>query len=234
MKPLDYKDIFIQNLTYYLDLSNRKAIDITKALQIPKSTVSSWMTKKRYPKMSTIEKLAVYLNVSKAELIEEHGSGATLPLTQYPFVAETPTQGVPYSIAAAKTLSAIGIKDSTHNEYTLKNLPTIGLSNVILDKYAGDKKIVIVALPHEKINELLPNSSFAALKTDVELQDLPNGSLIAVVTDNKLELMIFHTTATTIELRPFSADSGAGSRQYGKKEPINLIGKVIALINGFK
>lgn len=65
------KKIFAKNLQRYLDINNKKAIDISRYLEVSKSTVSSWLNAEKMPRMDKIERLAQWFNIQKSDLIEE-------------------------------------------------------------------------------------------------------------------------------------------------------------------
>ena len=74
--------IFAQNLQR---LMNKSKIDRSKLcddLGFKYSTVSEWLSAKKYPRMEKIEKLAEYFEVQKAELIEKQFS--QIPNSQVP------------------------------------------------------------------------------------------------------------------------------------------------------
>ncbi len=67
----DYRDIFAENLNYYMEQNGVKQIDIAERLGISKSTVSSWCGGVKIPRMDKIEMLADYFGISKSALIEK-------------------------------------------------------------------------------------------------------------------------------------------------------------------
>lgn len=69
---LGNKEIFSNNLAYYLKEYNKDAADICKDLNIPPSTFSDWLNAKKYPRIDKIELLANYFNIQKSDLIENN------------------------------------------------------------------------------------------------------------------------------------------------------------------
>lgn len=65
------KRIFATNLNHYLNLNHKKQADICDILHVSKSTVSSWCSAQKMPRMDKIEILANYFGVLKSDLIEE-------------------------------------------------------------------------------------------------------------------------------------------------------------------
>lgn len=73
MSDLGNKEIFAQNLEYYMKLREIDRTKISEILNIPYTTVSDWLNAKKYPRIDKIEMLANYFNIEKSDLIEEKG-----------------------------------------------------------------------------------------------------------------------------------------------------------------
>lgn len=71
MSDLGNKEIFAENLKYYMNLHDIDRIDISKILDIPYTTVSDWLNAKKYPRIDKIELLANYFQIEKSDLIED-------------------------------------------------------------------------------------------------------------------------------------------------------------------
>lgn len=72
MSELGNKKIFAKNLNYYMLLNNKNRRDISKALDIPYTTVTSWCTGEFYPRIDKIEMLANYFCINKSDLVEDN------------------------------------------------------------------------------------------------------------------------------------------------------------------
>lgn len=70
MSDLGNKEIFAQNLKYYMQIHENDRNDICKILDIPYTTLSDWLNAKKYPRIDKIEMLANYFNIEKSDLIE--------------------------------------------------------------------------------------------------------------------------------------------------------------------
>lgn len=68
---LDNKEIFSKNLKKQMIRSGKDRRQVAEDLELPYSTLTEWINGKKYPRMDRIEKLAVYFNVSKFDLIED-------------------------------------------------------------------------------------------------------------------------------------------------------------------
>lgn len=72
MRQYDTKDIFSKNLNKLLRDREKTQLDIAKALGVSSSTVSSWCTGEKMPRMDKVERLAEYFRVVKSYLLEEN------------------------------------------------------------------------------------------------------------------------------------------------------------------
>lgn len=64
------KQIFSKNLKRLMDLSGKNQMDLMNDLDLSSSTVSSWCTGQKLPRMGKIQMLADYFGVMKSDLIE--------------------------------------------------------------------------------------------------------------------------------------------------------------------
>ena len=65
------KEVFAKNLKKYIAKSGKDRTTIAEDLGFPYSTLTDWVNGKKYPRINNIEKLAIYFEVSKADLIED-------------------------------------------------------------------------------------------------------------------------------------------------------------------
>ncbi len=68
---MDNKNIFADNLRWYMEEARKTRRDICNALGISYFTVSSWVNGTKYPRMDKVEMLAQYFGISKSDLIED-------------------------------------------------------------------------------------------------------------------------------------------------------------------
>lgn len=71
MSDLGNKEIFAQNLKYYMELNRKDRYEICNILGFKYSTFSEWCNANKYPRIDKIEMLANYFNISKSDLIED-------------------------------------------------------------------------------------------------------------------------------------------------------------------
>lgn len=72
MSDAEYKRIFSKKLKYYMDLTGKQQTDLINDLKIGQSTVSSWCTGEKLPRMNKIQMLADYFGITKSDLLEEN------------------------------------------------------------------------------------------------------------------------------------------------------------------
>ena len=66
------KKIFSENLVHLLEESGKTQLDLAKQMQVAPSTVSSWCTADKMPRMDKVERMAEYFSVPTSALIEPH------------------------------------------------------------------------------------------------------------------------------------------------------------------
>ena len=71
MSGLGNKEIFARNLQRYMDERGLSRIELSQAIDVPYSTLSEWLTAKKYPRIDKIEKLAFAFGIEKSNLIED-------------------------------------------------------------------------------------------------------------------------------------------------------------------
>lgn len=71
MKGIGNKQVFADNLRYYIERSGKKQIEIAEACGVAQSTFNDWVNAKKYPRIDKIEMLAGIFKILKSDLIEE-------------------------------------------------------------------------------------------------------------------------------------------------------------------
>ena len=71
MSDEDYRKVFVRRLSYYMELRGKNQMDLMNDLNLSSSTVSTWCTGKKLPRMNKIQMLADYFGIEKSDLIEE-------------------------------------------------------------------------------------------------------------------------------------------------------------------
>lgn len=84
MSEEDYRQIFVKKLAYYMNKYKKNQMDLMNDLGLSSSTVSSWCTGKKLPRMGKIQMLADYFGIEKSDLIEDKSDTSDIPkILQY-------------------------------------------------------------------------------------------------------------------------------------------------------
>lgn len=134
---------------------------------------------------------------------------------QYPFIPDAVAAGIPCTIEGRK------------------ELPTIGISDAIMGKYARNKHILIMRVNGESMNKVIPSGSFIAVKTDIEVKNLKDGDLVVFGKEHEYSLKHFYDAGEKIVFKPNSTDVRFTDHVYNKDEPIFIIGKVVMHIRNY-
>lgn len=68
---MDNKNIFAENLNYYMKMNGKSRRDVCEALGFSYYTFTDWVKGKKYPRMDKVEMLASYFGILKSDLIEK-------------------------------------------------------------------------------------------------------------------------------------------------------------------
>ena len=66
------REEFKKNLPYYMDLAGVNQVELAKAVGVSKSTVSTWLSGRSYPRIDVIQKTADVLNCTTDDLVTEN------------------------------------------------------------------------------------------------------------------------------------------------------------------
>ena len=69
-EDLGNKELFAKNLARHLKASNKTQAELAKAVGVSPGTVSDWLKGRAIARMDTIQLVAQYFGVNKADLIE--------------------------------------------------------------------------------------------------------------------------------------------------------------------
>lgn len=71
MNDNEYRKVFSSKLRYYMQINGKNQTDLMRDLGLGSSTVSSWCTGQKLPRMGKIQMLADYFGINKSDLIED-------------------------------------------------------------------------------------------------------------------------------------------------------------------
>lgn len=72
MNDLGNKEVMAQNIQRQMDDRGLTRNDFCNILSVPYTTLTDWVTAKKYPRIDKIEQMANYFGINKADLVEEH------------------------------------------------------------------------------------------------------------------------------------------------------------------
>lgn len=71
MSDLGNKQIFAENLRYYVGRSGKSQKELSEIVGVATSTFNNWMKAQKYPRIDKIEILADFFGILKSDLIEK-------------------------------------------------------------------------------------------------------------------------------------------------------------------
>lgn len=71
MSDLGNKEVFAENLRYYIELSGMTQRELAEIVGVASSTFNEWVKGKKYPRIDKIEMLARIFKILKSDLIEK-------------------------------------------------------------------------------------------------------------------------------------------------------------------
>lgn len=144
-----------------------------------------------------------------------HGYNPPDTPRQYPFIPNAVAAGIPCSIEG------------------VKELPTIGISDALMGKYAGNKHIVIMRVNGDSMNRVIPNGSFVAVKTDVDVTQLKDGDMVVFGKEHEYSLKHYYDAGEKVIFKPNSTNQTFTDHVYSKGENVCIIGKVVMSIRNY-
>lgn len=170
------------------------------------------------PRLKLIE-IARALNVSIGQLLD---TSEVIPITNidshmHYFLNASISAGYPLTI------------DS------VSNLPTVSIPDIFLGKYAKNKHILIMRVNGDSMNKIIPNGSYIAVKTNIDVLSVSNGDIVVANiegADNGYTIKHIYKddTNSRIVLRPDSTnpiytDIIISSTEFQR---LYIVGKVVA------
>lgn len=72
MNGAENKEVFSENLRYYMEKQNKDRNQVCNDLALKYTTFADWYNGNKYPRIDKIELLANYFGIQKSDLIEKH------------------------------------------------------------------------------------------------------------------------------------------------------------------
>lgn len=81
MRDIGNKAVMSANIKRYMSEKGVNAKELSKTLEVPYTTVLSWIKAEYYPRIDKIEKMADYFGILKSDLIEDKTKQPTSELS---------------------------------------------------------------------------------------------------------------------------------------------------------
>lgn len=118
---------------------------------------------------------------------------------------------------------------------SVSKLPTVSIPDIFLGKYAKNKHILIMRVNGDSMNKIIPNGSYIAVKTNIDVLSVSNGDIVVANiegADNGYTIKHIYKddTNSRIVLRPDSTnpiytDIIISSTEFQR---LYIVGKVVA------
>lgn len=160
------KDVFSENLQFYLKRNGLNQTDLARILDIPEMTMSNWLKAKTYPRIDKIQVLADYFNIKRSDLTEER------PTNLYevsPATVKVPILG---EIACGEPI----LVEENYEGYRYESPDMLPSGKSVYVKAKGDS-----------MSPTIPNGSLVLVR---EQADVESGEIAAVRIDDSSEITL--------------------------------------------
>lgn len=113
--------------------------------------------------IETLKKIAEILSVSPAVLLgwdTQVKAIASLETHRHRFLDASISAGRPFNVKG------------------VNSLPTVSIPDIFLGKYAVNKNIVVMRVNGDSMNKIVPDGSYIAVKTNIDVLSVSNGDIV--------------------------------------------------------
>lgn len=200
------------NIRYYRRLRGYTQDQIAERLGYKSyTTIQKWETGVAEPPVGKLQELADILNISLSQLLGLNDNTEQAPVSDYYFVPEPISAGMPIEIGA------------------MEQLPTVSIPDCMLGKYAHSRHILIMPINGESMNKIIPNNSYIAVNTDISADDLKDGDIVVFAVNGDYAVKQFYDGGDVYIFRPASHDIAFRDCVVAKEnaDTVKVIGKVV-------
>ena len=151
MVELNSKQILAKNLKKYMELNHIDRYKLCEDLKFKYSTVSEWLHARKYPRIDSIEKIAVYFGVSKSDIIEDKSMRKEEPSNISHIMPSSNIYQIPVFESVSAGFGAYASNEimdfipvMLHSQYDAKNTIAIKVTGDSMYPKIEDGDIVIV------------------------------------------------------------------------------------------
>ncbi|WP_459127735.1 XRE family transcriptional regulator [Latilactobacillus curvatus] len=212
----DITEIFSNNLNKLMESRGENLTVLSNQLDVSFSTVSDWKHGKKMPRSGSLQKIAEHYNVALSYLTTDHSDNLIISgMNEYNYFDAGLSAGVLNDV----------------DPFTANDVETIGLSDVIMGKYAGDKDIFITYINGESMNRIIPDGSLIAVKQYTDFSELCDGDIVVFQEGAGMAVKRFYNDVKN-KIVTFTPDSTSGEFRpinylYDSMSDVRIIGKVV-------
>lgn len=212
----DITEIFSNNLNKLMESRGENLTVLSNQLDVSFSTVSDWKHGKKMPRSGSLQKIAEHYNVALSYLTTDHSDNLIISgMNEYNYFDAGLSAGVLNDV----------------DPFTANDVGTVGLSDVVMGKYAGDKDIFITYINGESMNRIIPNGSLIAVKQYTDFSELCDGDIVVFQEGAGMAVKRFYNDVKN-KIVTFTPDSTSGEFRpinylYDSMSDVRIIGKVV-------
>lgn len=212
----DITEIFSNNLNKLMESRGENLTVLSNQLDVSFSTVSDWKHGKKMPRSGSLQKIAEHYNVALSYLTTDHSDNLIISgMNEYNYFDTGLSAGVLNDV----------------DPFTANDVGTVGLSDVVMGKYAGDKDIFITYINGESMNRIIPNGSLIAVKQYTDFSELCDGDIVVFQEGAGMAVKRFYNDVKN-KIVTFTPDSTSGEFRpinylYDSMSDVRIIGKVV-------
>lgn len=225
MSDLGNKEIFANNLKYYMNINNVDRIDICEKLNFKYSTFSDWVNAIKYPRIDKIELLANYFGIEKSDLIENPNT----------FKKDNETKNIAKIPIVGRVSAGVPILAEENREYDSDGKPvSLDLPIVFLKKFnpiQGDlSDLFALKIKGDSMFPRFLENDYVIVKK----QETITTGQVAVILVNGDEATVKEIKLTDSGMMLIPYNSKYSPTFFTKEEiqqkPVKIIGRVVRLI----
>ncbi|MGU9988023.1 XRE family transcriptional regulator [Latilactobacillus curvatus] len=212
----DITEIFSNNLNKLMESRGENLTVLSNQLEVSFSTVSDWKHGKKMPRSGSLQKIAEHYNVALSYLTTDHSDNLIISgMNEYNYFDAGLSAGILNDV----------------DPFTANEVETVGLSDIVMGKYAGDKDIFITYINGESMNRIIPDGSLIAIKKYSDFTELCDGDIVVFQEGAGMAVKRFYNDPRN-KIVTFTPDSTSGEFRpinylYDSMSDVRIIGKVV-------
>lgn len=206
------KEIFSRKLAYWMNRNGENQNDIVNLLGVSASTVSDWMSAKKYPRIDKVQKIADHYGILKSDLTEEKKTNQS----------NLPDNIIDLDMSKMKCIPILGRIQAGLPIYAIENIE--GYTYTELN---GNHEYFALRVRGDSMNaaRILDGDIVIVQRQDI----VEDGDIAVVLIDmEEATLKRFYRSGSTVTLMPNSNNPAHKPQVYNLKETnITILGKVV-------